>query len=494
MVGCTFSNNPTPINRTSRTSATISTSAETPTSEISTSATSNPTSVVTTSEPTSLSTSEIPTSVTTSVSTSDISTSIPTSISTSVVTSTPTSISTSNPTSQSTSKPTSASSSTSKPTSATSSTTSEIPAVTVQKIGTIRSERKINQYVCFEATYLRRLAFVHDDVLFFADDTGSIAFRIQNGLDYIKNGYRFKEYRVTGKLVENNGNLEVAYDTNITSSYKDAVVRLGDTHALSYDETKTLLPTQLNNIGDIETIAGGLTLDNKSYGYSEQLVKFTAKYVQNERENSSEKTMFVDEKGRSIVVIMDGDGTGGHPLYDLRNTNNFGKYYSITGIVSVRYSIPAILGLRCEYVEHTLSEESTVDVSIVTEVTSEVATEIFKGNLTSDKFKALPNSYYFSLYKVEGWVVDNTDITTSYNFGLTLTEGGSISDTTTNKNTVKGFYFVNGTNIKDSGLSYCPYDEYLNKKICVYFKIESYDTNNHLWKIFVIENLITEVS
>lgn len=474
MAGCTFSNNPTPINRTSRTSTTISTNAKTPTSEISTSATSNPTSVVTTSESTSLSTSEKTTSITTSISTSDISTSIPTS--------------------QSTSKPTSTSASTSKPTSTTSSTTSEIPAVTVQKIGTIRSERKINQYVCFEATYLRRLAFVHDDVLFFADDTGSIAFRIQNGLDYIKNGYRFKEYRVTGKLVENNGNLEVAYDTNITSSYKDAVVRLGDTHALSYDETKTSLPTQLNNIGDIETIAGGLTLDNKSYGYSEQLVKFTAKYVQNERENSSEKTMFVDEKGRSIVVIMDGDGTGGHPLYDLRNTDNFGKYYSITGIVSVRYSIPAILGLRCEYVEHTPSEESTVDVSIVTEVTSEVATEIFKGNLTSDKFKALPNSYYFSLYKVEGWVVDNTDITTSYNFGLTLTEGGSISDTTTNKNTVKGFYFVNGTNIKDSGLSYCPYDEYLNKKICVYFKIESYDTNNHLWKIFVIEDTISEVS
>lgn len=473
LAGCT-----TPaFNPTTKTSRITSTSIPTsePTSE---STTSSPTSV-----PTSVPTTSTPTSSSVSTSTSvSISTSAPTSVSTS--TSTPTS--------------TSASTNTSVPTSASTSTptlsTSETPAITIQKIGTIRSERRIGEYVSFEATYLRKISFVSDAALFFADDTGSISFRIANNIDYINKCYRFKEYKVTGRLTETNGNLEVTYDTGIphteSNVYRDAVVRLGDDHALSYDENSTTLPTELSSISDIETRAGSLTLDNKSYGYSEQLVKFTAQYVQNENENSSEKTMFVDEHGKSIVVIMDGDGTGGRPLYDLRNTDNFGKFYEITGIISVRYSIPAILGLKAKYVTH--AGEGTVNVSDAVEVTNEVATEIFKGNLTTDKFRALSNEYYFNLYRAEGWVVNNDSITTSYNFGLTLTEGGSISDSNTGKNTVKGFYFVNGTSI--TNLAYCPYDEYLGQKIEVYFKIESYSNNNHIWKIFVIEDLINIVS
>ena len=402
-----------------------------------------------------------------------------------------------NPTNVTTSSPvttgTKPSTSTSNPTSAgTSSTSAPKPDVKIQKISAIRSEKKIGELVSFQGTYLRRIAFVHDDILFFADDTASISFRISNGIEYIKNSYRFREYKITGKLTETNGNLEVAFDSSF-GTYKEAVVRLGDSEPLSYNENTTTLPISLANIGQIRERSASLTLDEKYYGYDGQLVKFTAQYAQNENENSSEKLMFLDDNDESIVVIQDGDGTGGHPLYDLRNEDNIGKYYEITGIISVRYSIPAILGLKCTYIDVGSEYENSFYVEEATEVTTEVMNKIVKGNLTSDKFSPLANEDYYKLYHAQGWVVDNPDITTTYNFGLTLTEGGSISDQGS-KNTVRGFYLVNGVGIKADKLQYCPWDEYLGLKIDIYFKIESYNNNNHIWNAFVIESLLPELA
>ena len=390
----------------------------------------------------------------------------------------PTSI-TSSPTSQSTTPTSSSSSSSSTPT----------PVITLQKINKIKADKKIGELVSFKATYLRRIAFVSTDLLFFADDTDSIGFRIQSGIDYIQNTYRFRECKVTGKLVEYNGNLEVQFDSSF-GTYQESLVRLGDNEALSYNENKTTLPVALNSISDIKDISGNLTLDKKSYGYSDQLIKFTAQYVQNENDNSSEKLMFLDSFDKSIVVIQDGDGTGGHPLYDLRNTENIGKYYEIIGIVSVRYSIPAVLGLKATYVSKSSEEETTVDVSKAVEVTEEVKNTIFKGNLTTDKFSPLKNEDYYHLYHATGWVSYNKSVTTTLNFGLAFEKGFNINGSG-GTSTIRAFYFVNGTSIKNT--EYCVFDEYLDMEIDVYFKIESYHNQNHCWKIFVIEGLLPEV-
>lgn len=365
-----------------------------------------------------------------------------------------------------------------------------IPDVEKKTIAEIKA-LDVGTAVSFEATYLRKLSPNSSEVvMYFADTTGTIGFRISNSPDYINNCYRFKEYRITGQLVSLYGKLEVKYDSSITSDYHNAVIRLGDTTELSYNENTTTLPVQLDDIGDIKDIATGITYEgNKKNGYAEGLVKFTAQYAQNEREKSSEKTMFIDDNDESIVVIMDGDGTKGHPLYDLRIETNIGKYYEITGIISVKDSIPAIYGLKAKYVSHTQEEEESFYVNDAIVVTDEIATKLFKGNLTTDKFNPLANEDYFKLYKAEGWVKQNTDITTSVNLGLTLTESGSLSDAGST-NTVKGFYFVNGVTLKTSELQYCPFYSLLGTKIEIYFKIESYNTSNHIWNIFVIESLL----
>lgn len=415
-----------------------------------------------------ISTSEVPTSEFISTSESSASKTSETSASSSYITSSSQSTITSYTSSSSQSQ------STSSLTSSSIITSSTAPEITKQKIGTILSEKKIGQPVSFTATLLRRMTIGTNNVLFFADETGSIGYRFTTVTDYIVNSYRFREYDVTGKLVEYNGNLELEYDSSITDSYKTAIIRLGDGQTLSYNENETTLPKNLANIGEIEDISGKLTLDKKSHGYDRQLVRFTAQYVQFEEDKSKEKTMFLDENDKSVVVIMDGDGTGGHPLYELRSEDNLGKRYEITGIISVRFSIPAILGLSCKYVPS--ADESTVDISKAVELTDEIKTKIFTGNLTTDHFKPLENALYFNLYHAAGYVAEDDE-----SYGLTLVEGGSISDSGTS--TVKnGFFFVNEDH----------YYGMLGQKLDLYFEIESYANQNHIWKIFVIEGL-TEV-
>ena len=112
-----------------------------------------------------------------------------------------------------------------------------------QKIGTIKSERKINQRVSFTATYIREITLNNEKVLMFADETGYIGFRCTAYNDYINNTYRFHEYTVTGKLVEKTNNLEVAYDSDF-GDLKASVVIRNDISQLSYDEYNTTLPIQ----------------------------------------------------------------------------------------------------------------------------------------------------------------------------------------------------------------------------------------------------------
>ena len=372
--------------------------------------------------------------------------------------------------------PTTASSVTSiTPTSGSTSST-PTPVITTQKIGTILSERKIGELVSFQATYLRKITLNNDAVLMFADETGYIGFRCVTNSDYINNTYRFHECKVTGKLVETDNCLEVAYDSSF-GDLKASMVRLSDSTPLSYDEVNTTLPIQLTGIDQIEEKAGSLKQDNKHHAYGE-IVRFTAQYAQNEDDNSNTKTLFVDDKGKSIVIIQDSDATAGHRLQPLMDENNFGKWYELTGIISIRSSIPAVLAWTCTYVPKSETEESEFDVTYATDVTETVATEIFKGNLTQDHFRALDNASYFKLYHAEGWVVSD-----NYSYGFTLKEGGKLTPDGTN--TIKGFYFVNG--VKYS------FEEFEGTKIDIWFKIESYNTQHHIWTIFLIQSLLPQV-
>ena len=387
-----------------------------------------------------------------------------------------------------TTAPTSASaiSHTSSPTSNPSSSSSDIPSsssgstptpvVELQKISTIKAEHKVGALVSFQATYLRKITMNNDAVLFFADETGYIGFRCTTQSDYINNTYRFRECKVTGKLTQTENAYELAYDSSF-GTLNDSVVRLGDTTPLSYDEYNTTLPTQLTSIHQIEEKSALLVQDNKSNAYGE-IVRFTAQYANYEDDNSKQKCMFTDNAGESIVIIQDNDAVGGHRLTPLMEVDNIGKWYELTGVISIKSSIPAILAWTCTYVSKTTEEETSFDVSNATEVTTEVSTKIFKGNLTSDKFSPLENQDYFYLYHAQGWVYDD-----GVSAGFTLVEGGTIP--VDGKNTRKGFYFVNGTKYS--------FDEFAGSKIDIWFKIESYNTSHHIWKIFLIESLLPQV-
>ena len=351
------------------------------------------------------------------------------------------------------------------------------PVVTKQTISQIKVDSKIGQMVQFDATYLRNLTWTNEDLMYFADANDYIWFRVPytNYTGYLANRERMKEYTVTGKLAKVNDIFEVQFDSSITN--RESVVNLGDTYPLSYNPNN--VATAVSGIAEIKAKSGQITLNNKGHGAGE-IVKFTSQLVQTEYEDANKKAMVLDADGNTITVIAD--------ERKMVNQDDIGKYYTWVGIISIKTSIPAIMGLSCEYVAHTTEEETHVNV----DAAQEVSPEYFKNwNLTSSKYNPAPNNTYFQLFMSTGYIVDNSDITTSYNFGMVANYGGSLSDAGST-NTVKGFYLVNCTGLNENKLEYCPVAEYVGKNIAVtlYYAIRQYDTSNHIWEMFVIEDLI----
>ena len=73
------------------------------------------------------------------------------------------------------------------------------------------------------------------------------------------------------------------------------------------------------------------------------------------------------------------------------------------------------------------------------------------------------------------------------------TYGASLSDQGIKK-AVAGFYILDCQGLDADDLQYCPVTEYVNVNtpITVYFSIRHFDTNNHLWNMMVITDLIEE--
>lgn len=415
---------------------------------------------VITSEPTSASTT-IPTIEPTSIPTSE-----PTTYSTSVITSDTSN--SSRPTRTST-EPTSAS--TSKPSSSSSSSS---PVVTIRTISEIKKNGKDGEIVKFDATYIRQITLVNEDLMYFADATDTIWMRLSYAdfTGYFANRYHMKEYRVSGVLSIKENYTELLYSADIGK--ENSVTNLGDEYPLSYNKETT--PISVSGIKEINAKSALIVQDKKGFGAGE-IVKFTSQFVQREEDDGGIKAMVLDSDGNSITTIADNK--------KLVNADDVGKYFEWVGIISIRYSIPAILAISATYV--STSEE--VDISNATEVSPSY---FAKWNLTSDKWAPAGNDDYYKLYKCTGYVKDNIDITTSYNIGMVDKFSDTLSDAGS-KNTVKGFYFVNGTGL--STLNYSVFKDYVDKEILltIYVKIESYVNKDHLFKMFVIEGLVPEI-
>ena len=100
---------------------------------------------------------------------------------------------------------------------------------------------------------------------------------------------------------------------------------------------------------------------------------------------------------------------------------------------------------------------------------------------------------FAKLYKVTGYVQDNKDITTAYNLGLVDEVNDSLSDVGIKKS-IKGVFLMNNLSMSESDLSYSKFAPfYVNEeKITVYVSLHQFDTNNHGWKVFAIEDSINK--
>lgn len=364
--------------------------------------------------------------------------------------------------------------------SGTSGTSIAPPPVTEQTISQIKAEKKIGEFVSFKATLLRDAAWTNEDLMFFADGSDMIRLRVPTGsyTGYLADRYHMSEYTVTAKVAETEDGIELVYDSALTP--EQTVVNCAEGTPLSYNSETT--PIEVSRITEIKAKSGQLHLNNKGHA-SGDLVKFTSQAVQNEYKDANKKTMVLDPDGNTITVIGDGK--------KMINKEDAGKYYTWIGIISVKTSIPAILGVECKYVSHTSEEESTIDVSNATEVSPSY---FAKWNLTSSKYNPATNDDYYKLYKATGYVTDNTDITGSYNLGMVDKYGDSLSDAGSTS-TVKGFYLVNCTGLDQTSFNNCPFATYVNENtpLTVYFSMRAYSNENHLWQMMAIEAVLPMV-
>ena len=354
------------------------------------------------------------------------------------------------------------------------------PIITIQSIADIKSEKKVGNLVKFEATYLRTLTWTNEDLMYFADASDYIWLRVPyaNYTGYLADLYTMKEYTVTGKVAEVNNVIELVFDATIGNT--KSVVTKGETYPLSYNEETS--PLSVTGISEIKAKTGQIVLNNKGHGVGE-LVKFTSQVVQTEYTDANKKAMVLDSDGNSITVISEKKLVG---------KEDIGKYYTWIGIISIETSIPAIMGLSCKYVSKTPEEEQTIDVSNATEVNPSA----FKNyTLVSGKYTPMNNDDYYKLYKATGYLKDNTDITTSYNLGVVDSFTDTLSDNNLKTKSVPGFYLTNYTKISETDLANRPeivrtnYNQ--NVQLTFYFAIRKCDTENHIWKMMVIEKIIT---
>lgn len=366
------------------------------------------------------------------------------------------------------------------------------PEVAVETIAQIKN-RNIGDRVSFEATYLRTINWMNSNtnLMCFADAHDFIWLRMENSYysEYLQKTYENKEVRIVAKLAKVNNIFEVQYDTTLTD--RQTLVRLTETdpsYPSSYDPNT--VPVTMANIAEIKAETAQIVRNNKCEGIG-KLIKVTSQVVQTEYTDANKKAMLLDSDGNAITAISEKKLVG---------KEDIGKFYTFTGILSIRMSIPAIMAISCQYVSD--SREGTYDVSQATEV---APSYFSKWNLTMSKIgDGIPNEDCYKLYKSTGYIKDNSSVSDSYNFGMV--EKFTDAFTSSSDNTCKHFYLVNCVGLKDAGLASCPVVKYVvpentpaaqesdYSKLTIYYMIRQYDPNPHMFRMFVIESLIPELS
>lgn len=316
--------------------------------------------------------------------------------------------------------------------------------------------------VSFKGMYLKLITDNMDKLMLFADEDAYINVRVKSGdfTTYLKNRYLNCYYNVIGAITKNNNQVEIAYEKieNVTSTPE------------AFDFTN--ITKSCSSISDVYDDIKKVNLTNKKNGVG-NIVSFNGVVIATDRSDSNSKAVLYDNKNVITVIsekkICDG-------------TTDLNKEFIVTGIISIKNGAPAVLLLEIKSCEKTIN----IDYSNAKAVNPSYFSTWY--HLSSNMKD--PNFDDFStLYLVSGYINIDDSRTNAYYFGMTDNSNETLSDTGI-KTSIKGIYLMNYLNVDNSIL----YDYYINEiKVSVYCSLYQFDSQNHGWKAFMVEDTINSI-
>ncbi len=356
-----------------------------------------------------------------------------------------------------------------------SSSTTETPTpCTIGEIlqkGSLLQNEEIGEKVIFHATYLRAVALSrsNEDLMYFADAHNYIYMRVPYSefQGYLANRYVNQEYEVVGYVTKLNDIVELTYEkvTNLSSPTSCNLKEVSEQKA---------------SLKEVYDDFAKIPLNAKYYG-SGKIVTFDAQLIATEYTESNKKAVFYDSVNTIAVVHSS----------KIADKADIGKHFTITGILNIEVSSPAILLLD---IEQKASQNETIMIN--EEAVEKVETDYFSKWNTTSKYMNPPSVYdYGKLYQTTGYIRDDTSRTSAYYVGIVKTSTGSLSDNGITKS-IGGLFFMNHQNMSENSFSYSPFYSYYGEDIpvTIYFSLFSFDTNNHAWRIFAVESLLPNLN
>lgn len=241
--------------------------------------------------------------------------------------------------------------------------------------------------------------------------------------------------------------------------------------ASSYDISKIATPYE--DIASVYSSFDSLTL-SKKYNAVGGVVTFSGYAMASDRSDSNKKVVLSDGK-KSITVIGN---------TKLLSKDEIGKYYKVTGSLSVERSSPAILALSFA----SAQEPGAFEAKEAKEV---LPSYFAKWNTLSDHFSAPSMNDYGTLYKTTCYIADDPSRTEKYYLGAVDKSTDTLSDVGVTTS-IKGFFLMNELNLSETDLSYSifgkPFIE--AKEISFIFSMHKFETSWHGWKMFAFEPTI----
>ena len=362
----------------------------------------------------------------------------------------------------------SSSNNTSKSTTSESSSSEEIiknySIKQINEIGNKLNNDEIGEKVVFNATYVKVMTDNFDKLMLFVDETDYLYVRVPSSQynDYLKNRYTNCLYEVIGNISKVYDHVEVNYISlkNITTTSEKV------------DYSKVL--DKKNNINEVIDEFKLLTLNKKNNALG-KIVSVEGTVIASEYTDSNKKVVIYD--GNNVLTIVNDK--------KIVNKDDVNKKYRFIGALSVLKGSPALWYLDSEFIKNEETEYHNFEAVTPSYFSKWYNVSDYINNPSFDDFA--------KLYKVTGYVQDNKDITTAYNLGLVDEVNDSLSDVGIKKS-IKGVFLMNNLSMSESDLSYSKFAPfYVNEeKITVYVSLHQFDTNNHGWKVFAMEDSINK--